>query len=95
MKKLFISQVIGEKLNEIKNEREELIQKAIEKYGEVEVLDDYLEDLEGSELLFLGKNIMVLGTADIAAFGKGWEDDRDCRIERQCCMEYGVDVIDL
>lgn len=27
-------------------------------------------------------------------FAKGWEDARGCRIENQCAIEYGIEVIE-
>jgi hypothetical protein len=37
---------------------------------------------------------MLLASADVAYFAKGWEEARGCRIENICAIEYGIDVIE-
>lgn len=97
MKKLFISQPMrGRADEEILAERENLIAKAKESFADdIEILDSYFADYNGNALGFLSKSIEVLSKADIVAFGAGWENARGCRIEHQCCEDYGIKTIEL
>ena len=98
MKKLFISQPMrGKSDEEILAERKKAIELAQEMIGEpVEVIDSFFQNAPADvrPLWFLGKSLELLSTADIAYFAKGWEDARGCRIENQCAIEYGIEVIE-
>ena len=101
--KIFISQPMkGKTEQEILEERSEIIQRAKERFSEVEIIDSYrllkdysIADDEKTSLKFLGESIKALADADVAYFGKGWEKARGCRIENQCAMEYGIDMIEI
>lgn len=96
--KLFISQPMRDKTNEeIERERQNAIQSVKEKFGEeVEVIDSFFKDAphDAKPLWYLGKSLMLLSTADVAFFCKGWDEYRGCRIENQCAIEYGIAVIE-
>lgn len=98
MKKLFISQPMrGKTDEEILAERKKAIESAERNLGEpVEVIDSFFQNapVDARPLCFLGKSLELLSTADIAYFAKGWEDARGCRIENQCAIEYGIEVIE-
>lgn len=98
MKKLFISQPMrGKTDEEILAERKKAIESAERNLGEpVEVIDSFFQSapVDARPLWFLGKSLELLSTADIAYFAKGWEDARGCRIENQCAIEYGIEVIE-
>lgn len=98
MKKLFISQPMRDKTDEeILAERKKAIESAERNLGEpVEVIDSFFQNApaDARPLWFLGKSLELLSTADIAYFAKGWEDARGCRIENQCAIEYGIEVIE-
>lgn len=98
MKKLFISQPMrGKTDEEILAERKKAIESAERNLGEpVEVIDSFSQNdpADARPLWFLGKSLELLSTADIAYFAKGWEDARGCRIENQCAIEYGIEVIE-
>lgn len=98
MKKLFISQPMrGKTDEEILAERKKAIESAERNLGEpVEVIDSFFQTApaDARPLWFLGKALELLSTADIAYFAKGWEDARGCRIENQCAIEYGIEVIE-
>lgn len=98
MKKLFISQPMrGKTDEEILAERKKAIESAERNLGEpVEVIDSFFQNapVDARPLWFLGKYLELLSTADIAYFAKGWEDARGCRIENQCAIEYGIEVIE-
>lgn len=98
MKKLFISQPMrGKTDEEILAERKKAIESAERNLGEpVEVIDSFFQNApaDARPLWFLGKSLELLSMADIAYFAKGWEDARGCRIENQCAIEYGIEVIE-
>ncbi len=98
MKKLFISQPMrGKTDEEILADRKKAIESAERNLGEpVEVIDSFFQNApaDARPLWFLGKSLELLSTADIAYFAKGWEDARGCRIENQCAIEYGIEVIE-
>ena len=97
MKKLFISQPMKDKTNEeIKAERERIIKEVTDKFGEVEVIDNFFENAphDARPLWFLCKSLELLSTADVAYFAKDWEKYRGCKIEHTCAVEYGIDVME-
>lgn len=99
MKKLFISQSMRDKTDEeIKSERNEIIQRVKEEYPneDIEVIDSFFENAphDAKPLWFLGKSLELLSTADIAYFANGWENYRGCKIENQCAIAYGIDVVE-
>lgn len=92
MKKLFISQPMRDKTDE------EIIQRVKEGYPneDIEVIDSFFENAphDAKPLWFLGKSLELLSTADIAYFANGWENYRGCKIENQCAIAYGIDVVE-
>ena len=98
MVKAFISQPMRDKTNdEIESERAAAVARIKEICGDdVEVIDSFFKDAphDAKPLWFLGKSLELLSTADVAYFCKGWEDYRGCRIENQCAIEYGINVIE-
>lgn len=103
MKKLFISQPMrGKTDEEILAVREKAIKSAknyLKECGEedeIEVIDSFFQNApaDARPLWFLGKSLELLSTADVAYFAKGWENARGCRIENECAIEYGIDVIE-
>lgn len=97
MKKLFISQPMRDKTNEeILTVRNKAIAGAEKHLGEkVEVIDSFFKDAphDARPLWFLGKSLELLSTADIAYFGEGWKDYRGCKIEHECAVQYGIDIV--
>ena len=94
--KLFISQPMKDKTNEeIKTEREKIIEAVTNKFGEVEVIDSFFENAphDAKPLWFLGKSLELLSTADIAYFASDWNEYRGCKIEHTCALEYGIEVM--
>lgn len=97
MKKLFISQPMrGKTDEEILKEREIAIEKARDVLGEdVEVLETFFDDFsaDAKPLEYLARSIKFLAKADVAYFADGWENARGCKIEHECAVEYGIDII--
>ena len=72
--KVFISQPMNGKTNEeIILERNLLIEKAKERYGDIEIIDSFFKDAphNAKPLWFLGKSIELLADADVAYFAGG------------------------
>lgn len=97
--KVFISQPMrGKSDEEILLERNQMIKKVEESATEKpEVIDSFFQNapVEAKPLWFLGKSIELLSTADVAVFAKGWKDARGCRIEHECCEQYGIKIIEM
>lgn len=97
--KVFISQPMrGKSDEEILSERNQMIKKVEESATEKpEVIDSFFQNapVEAKPLWFLGKSIELLSTADVAVFAKGWQDARGCRIEHECCEQYGIKIIEM
>lgn len=96
--RVFISQPMNGKTDEeILRERDEAI-KEIKKNisGDIEVIDSFFQSAptDARPLWFLGKSLELLSTADIAYFCRGWDLARGCRIEHQCCLEYGIKIFE-
>lgn len=94
--KLFISQPMRGKTNEeIKAEREEIIKRVSDRFGEVEVIDSFFENAphDAKPLWFLGKSLELLSSADAAYFAEGWENFRGCKIEHECAVQYGINIV--
>lgn len=96
MKRLFISQPMRDKTDEeIKAERNNIIEICREDYGEIEVIDSFFETAphDARPLWFLGKSLELLSTADIVFFADGWENYRGCKIEHECAVQYGIEIV--
>ena len=97
--KVFISQPMrGKSYDEILLDRNQMIKKVEESATEKpEVIDSFFQNapVEAKPLWFLGKSIELLSTADVAVFAKGWKDARGCRIEHECCEQYGIKIIEM
>lgn len=89
--KLMISQPMKGKTNDqIRKEREELVEKLKAEGHEVidTVFDDFSEG-ENTPVHYLAKSIEFIANADGVVFMPGWENARGCRIEHQVAEEYG------
>lgn len=97
--KIFISQPMkGRDAEEIQKEREEAICALKAKYGkDVEIIDSFVKDFpkDANAVWFLGRAIELLSSADGALFLGDWYEARGCRIERQVCHEYGIEIVRL
>ncbi len=91
MKRLFISQPMRNKTDE--QILAELRAAVREQYEHAEELDTFFDNPEWGALMCLAKSIEALSQADAAVFAPGWEKYRGCRIEHQCCVDYGVPIL--
>jgi len=53
-----------------------------------------IDDNREMSLYTLGKSLELLSTADVACFSRGWENHRGSRIEHQCAVECGIEIIE-
>lgn len=96
--KVFISQPMNGKSDEqILSVRQKALESVKRNYNEdVEVIDSFFQNAphDAKPLWFLGKSLELMADADVVFFAKGWEDARGCRIENECAIAYGIDVIE-
>lgn len=98
MKSVFISQPMGGKTHEeIMAERRRVTGIILNMLGPFNLLDTHFTSKvgTGTPLEYLGESIKYLSQADLAVFCPGWETARGCRVERLCCEEYGVSIVEL
>ncbi|MDR1882042.1 MAG: DUF4406 domain-containing protein [Prevotella sp.] len=95
MKKVIISQPMKGKTEEqVRSERSELVKK-LEKEG-YEVVDTIFPDFTNKgniPLKYLAKSIEYIADVDAVYFMDGWQNARGCKIEHQCCVDYGISII--
>lgn len=98
MKTVFIAQPMRDRsYEELMAERRQVVRILLEKFGPVNVLDTLFSHKvgQGRPLEYLGEGIKYLSEAELAVFVPGWEEARGCRVERLCCEEYGIEILDL
>ena len=98
MKTIFISQPMrGRSYDELMQERRKVVRFLLNKYGPVNILDTLFTQTigNGTPLDYLGESIKYLSEAEIVVFVPGWREARGCRIEHQCCEEYGIEILEL
>lgn len=96
--KVFISQAMrGLTDEEILKAREEAIEYAnstIKTTSEdkIEIIDSFFQSapVDVKPLWYLGKSLELLSTADICLFVGNWKETRGCKIEHECCVQYGI-----
>ena len=96
MIKVFISQPMKDKtIQEIEQERKEIIEKIRKYFWEIEVIDSFIKDAphDAKPLWFLGKSLELLSNADVIVLGKNRERARGCRIEHECAVQYGIKIV--
>lgn len=95
MKKIFISIPMNNKSDsQIHSEMDDIKNKLSKMYNDFEVLDSFINETYDSPLMYIAKSIEVLSKADVAFFAKGWESARGCIVERLCCEQYGIPIIE-
>lgn len=63
--------------------------------SEIRILDSNFpygptEFVSNLGIWYLGESLKVLANADVAYFVKGWRHARGCRVEHECCSQYGI-----
>ena len=78
---------------EIMDTRQEILEEVKVTMGEdVELIDSFFKNApaDASPLWYLGQSILLLATADVVYFAKGWREARGCVIENICANEYNL-----
>lgn len=94
--KIFISQPMKDKTDEeIKTERQNIIEVLNRNYGDVEIIDSFFEGAphDATPVWFLGRSLEKLSEADAVYFADGWQDARGCKIEHEVAIAYGFNII--
>jgi len=97
--KVFISQPMkGKTEKEIREERAEIIVKLMNKYPNIEILDNLIFAEEEPEndrkaLKLLTKSLFMLAEADLVCMAEGWTKSRGCKIEFDIAREYYVPIM--
>jgi Asp-tRNA(Asn)/Glu-tRNA(Gln) amidotransferase A subunit family amidase len=90
--KVIISQPMkGNTEEQVRAERSETV-KQLESRG-FEVVDTVFPNFTNQgniPLKYLAKSIEAIADVDLVVFMPGWENARGCRIEHQCCADYGI-----
>lgn len=98
--KVFISQPMqGRRDADIIDERESVAKKLVGKYGnELRVINSFIKDLPpesgNAPLWCLGRSIQMMSEADLVYFCKGWMEARGCKLEHECAVAYGMQVVE-
>lgn len=89
--KVMISQPMNGKTEEqIRKEREEIVEFLTEQGHEV--VDTIFSDFpngQATPLHYLAKSIEFLANVDCLVCMRDWKNARGCRIEEKCAREYG------
>lgn len=104
MEKVMISQPMAGKTDEEIKTAREAATKILEKNG-YEVVNTLFEGktftqeslkeqgVVQSPLYLLAKSLEKMSKCNAVYFCAGWDEARDCRIEHNAAVEYGLDVI--
>lgn len=86
----------GLKPEEIKKSRNDIIDSLKGKFGDVEIIDSYIEGnvpkCSNESVWYLGQSICMLADADLLVVAKGWNEANGCRIEYEVAKTYGIPV---
>lgn len=98
MKRLFISQPMRGKTDEEILAVRDTAKMVAENYlcEPVELIDSFLHEtpeVSNTAMWCLGRSLELMADADIVYFAYGWEQYRGCRIEHECAMLYGKDIM--
>jgi Asp-tRNA(Asn)/Glu-tRNA(Gln) amidotransferase A subunit family amidase len=94
MKAIISQPMKGLTEEQIRRERAEAV-KFLEEKG-YEVVDTVFPDFknEGNiPLKYLSKAIEAIADVDLVYFLGDWRDSRGCRIEFECCIQYGIQFV--
>ena len=99
--KVAISQPMkGKSVEQLEQERADLVKLLSEKGYDVENTVFTFSDrlLENRFVFFcLGKGldriISLITAMNVVVFMDGWEDSRGCRLEHDCCKDYGIPIL--
>ena len=92
--KVFISQRMGGKLTEeIEAERARATAEIKAELGEnVEIIDTFFKDSNGTPIELLGESIKLMSDADLVVFIYDWYEGRGCLVEYKVAELYGKKI---
>jgi Asp-tRNA(Asn)/Glu-tRNA(Gln) amidotransferase A subunit family amidase len=92
MKKAIISQPMRDKTEEqVRSEREQTVKMLEERgYEVVDIVFPDFTNMGNIPLKYLARSIEFIADVDFVCFISGWENARGCKIEHQCCVDYGI-----
>ena len=94
--KVFISQpmkgLTDEEILKVREDAIELATIALRSSEGVEIIDSFFQSAptDAKPLWYLGKSLELLSTADLCIFVGNWKEARGCKIEHECCVQYGI-----
>ena len=95
--KVFLSQPMhGLTEEEVMVERTRCLKWLQEKYGYVELIDNYHHNdapEKAGRLWHLGRSIQMMGEADAVFFCCGWAGAKGCSIEYEIAVQYGLKIL--
>jgi len=97
--KVFISiPMYGREDEDVDRERASIMQFLDNIVGDCEEVPshfrkEYAKKLKPLECL--GMSIELMSHSDVVVFAPKWEEARGCRIEHECALQYGYNIIDL
>lgn len=95
--KVMISQPMnGRNEEEIKKERQDIIEKFNKMHIEVinTLFNEEVPDNCNAAVYYLGKSISAMKDIDALYMCNNWFNTRGCRIENQVAREYGIKILD-
>ena len=95
MKVMICQPMNGKSEEQIRQERDELINK-IQAEGDTYIDTIFQDEVpEGFDIpiYYLAKSIETIAYADKIIFMNGWDKARGCRIEHQVAIEYGKKIL--
>lgn len=95
--KVMISQPMnGRNQEEIKKERQDIIEKFNKMH--IDVIDTLFTEEAPQDcnvaVYYLGKSISAMKDIDALYMCNGWKEARGCRIENRVAREYGIKILD-
>lgn len=60
-------------------------------YGEVELIDTFIDLGDVPRLVYLGRSIQLMAEADVVLFMPGWTGARGCCVEHQVALQYDIE----
>lgn len=94
--KVFISQPFnGRTYEQIQKERDLILSAAKRRFQNKLLLPIISYEAQNPEVKhpnswFLGKALIRMSDAEVVIFSPDWKKSPGCRIEYQCCKEYGI-----
>lgn len=95
--KVFISQpmtgLTDKEIIEKRNAITEALKVMI--HEEIEIANSFVEDVaqEDRPIYYLGLAIQAMCDADLVFFASGWEKSKGCRVEHECALQYGLEIL--